>query len=93
VGLSPAFFPPVSWIYTWRTRSARAAFMEAAKDHGAQYVDLFRERGQGIFEDDPPRYYAPDFLHPSGDGYAVWYREIRRQTDLDIVLGSARADE
>jgi lysophospholipase L1-like esterase len=93
VGLSPAFFPPVNWIYTWRTRSARALFMDIARQQGARYVDLFRERGSGIFEDDPPKYYASDFLHPSGEGYAVWYRELCQQTDLDTVLGSARAGE
>ncbi len=91
VGLSPAFFPPINWIYTWRTRSVRALFMDVAKQQGARYVDLFRERGRGIFEDDPAKYYAPDFLHPSGEGYGVWYRELRRQTDIDSVLGSAPA--
>lgn len=91
VGLAPAFFPPLSWVYTWRTRSVRALFMEVAREQGAQYVDLFRERGHDLFLEDPSRYYAPDFLHPSGEGYGVWYRELRRQTDIDIVLGPARA--
>lgn len=90
VGLAPAFFPPLSWVYTWRTRSVRALFMEVAREQGVQYVDLFRERGRGIFEEDPARYYASDFLHPSGEGYGVWYRELRRQTDIDTVLGPAR---
>ncbi len=90
VGLAPAFFPPLSWVYTWRTRSVRALFMDVAREQGVQYVDLFRERGHDLFLEDPSRYYAPDFLHPSGEGYGVWYRELRRQTDIDIILGSAR---
>jgi lysophospholipase L1-like esterase len=93
VGLAPAFFPPLSWIYTWRTRSVRALFMETARDQNAQYVDLFRERGQDLFLENPAKFYAPDLLHPSGEGYGVWYRELRRQMDLDTVLGSSRAGE
>ena len=92
VGLSPAFFPPLNWVYTWRTRSARALFMEAAQERGVQYVDLFRERGRGIFEGDPGRYYAPDFLHPSGEGYGVWYRELLRQSDIASRIDAGRPD-
>jgi len=93
VGLAPAFFPPLSWIYTWRTRSVRALFMEMARDQGVQYIDLFRERGQDLFLENPAMFYAPDLLHPSGEGYGVWYRELTRQSDIGSMLGSGRAEE
>jgi lysophospholipase L1-like esterase len=89
VGLAPAFFPPVSWIYTARTRKARAIFMEAAKASGAQYVDLFREKGNELFLDDPDRYYTPDYLHPGSEGYRIWYEELKKQTAITEVLEKA----
>ena len=93
VGLAPAFFPPLSWVYTWRTRSVRALFMEMARDQGVQYIDLFRERGQDLFLENPAMFYAPDLLHPSGEGYGIWYRELTRQSDIGSVLGSGRAEK
>ncbi|MGE5844451.1 MAG: SGNH/GDSL hydrolase family protein [Syntrophaceae bacterium] len=91
VGLAPAFFPPISWIYTSRTREARAIFMDVSRTLGIQYVDLFRERGNELFLNDPDRYYTPDYLHPSSEGYRVWYEELRRQTGIVEILGKARS--
>jgi lysophospholipase L1-like esterase len=90
-GLAPAFFPPVSWIYTARTREARAIFMDVSRTLGVQYVDLFREKGNELFLNDPDRYYTPDYLHPSSEGYRVWYEELRKQTGIVEILGKARS--
>jgi len=87
VGLAPAFFPPVSWILTQRTREARTIFLEASRELGVQYVDLFREKGNELFLGDPDRYYTPDYLHPSSEGYRVWYEELKRQTGIVEILG------
>ncbi len=87
VGLAPAFFPPVSWLYTARTRQARAIFMDAAKTSGVRYVDLFREKGDELFLSDPDRYYTPDYLHPGSEGYRIWYEELKKQTELVEILG------
>lgn len=87
VGLAPAFFPPISWLYTARTRQARAVFMDAAKTSGVQYVDLFREKGDELFLGDPDRYYTPDYLHPGSEGYRVWYEELKKQTAIAKILG------
>ena len=87
VGLAPAFFPPISWILTARTREARALFLDVSRESGVQYVDLFREKGNEIFLGDPDRYYTPDYLHPSSEGYRVWYEELKKQTDIVERLG------
>jgi lysophospholipase L1-like esterase len=87
-GLAPAFFPPVSWIYAARTRDARAVFMDASRERGIQYVDLFRERGNELFLSDPDRYYAQDYLHPSSEGYRIWYEELKKQTGITGILGT-----
>ena len=90
-GLAPAFFPPISWVYTARTREARAIFMDVSRTLGIQYVDLFRERGNAMFLNDPDRYYTPDYIHPSSEGYRVWYEEVRKQTGIVEILGKARS--
>jgi len=91
VGLAPAFFPPISWIYTARTRKARAIFMDVSRELGIQYVDSFREKGAELFLGDPDRYYTPDYLHPSSEGYRVWYEELKKQTGIARILGQASA--
>ena len=88
VGLAPAFFPPLSWMYTCRTRKARRLFMEVAADHGVEYVDLFREKGDDPFSVNPGLFYARDFLHPGSEGYRYWYEEIKKQSSLTTILGS-----
>jgi lysophospholipase L1-like esterase len=90
-GLSPAFFPPLSWIYTGRTRRARTLFMDASAKTGARYVDLFRERDNRIFPGDPDRYYSPDRFHPCSEGYRVWYEEMKTQAGLAGILGQGPA--
>ena len=86
VGSSPAFFPPVSWIYTDRTRKVRSVFLLISREKGVEYVDLFREREEDPFLDDPKRYFAADLLHPGSDGYGIWYEELRNQTSLVQIL-------
>jgi len=88
IGLAPAFFPPLTWIYTSRARKVRGLFMAVSAELGVQYVDLFREKGADPFFADPERFYARDFLHPGSEGYRYWYREIKTQSSLAEVLGS-----
>lgn len=86
VGLAPIFPLPMNWAYTHRARAVRRLFQEVAAEEGGMYVNLFSERKDDVFLTDPPRYYSPDFLHPSGDGYEVWYRTLRKTlVSLDLL--------
>jgi lysophospholipase L1-like esterase len=89
VGNAPFFFPPVSWLMTWRSRHLHGYVRDAAARHGAVYVNLFHERA-----DDPfvrrPDLNARDGLHPSDAGYRAWYDELKSQADLDRRLAAAR---
>ena len=87
VGSSPAFFPPLNWIYTDRTRTVRSIFLIISREKGVEYVDLFREKAEDPFQDDPKRYFAGDLLHPGSDGYGLWYEELKSQTSLVHILG------
>jgi lysophospholipase L1-like esterase len=91
VGTAPFFFPPVSWVMTARARSAREIAAGTAQASGAAFVDLFYERQDDPFLQDPERFYAPDFLHPSDAGYGLWYDALKTQGDLSIKLGPRSA--
>jgi len=77
VGLAPVFTWPFNWILTERARQMRALYRRVAKEEGAYYIDLFTERSNDLFLKDIDRYYSPDHLHPSGQGYRWWYDRIR----------------
>jgi len=87
IGIAPALFPPVSWMYTERARNARELFVLLARQTGVEYVDLFREQDREPFGRDPKRYFALDLLHPGDEGYGLWYRELLRQSSLAERIG------
>ena len=88
IGIAPAFFPPVSWMYTERAREVRELSILQCRQNGVEYVDLFRERGRDSVNEDPERFFAADRLHPASDGYALWYRELVKQSSLAEILGA-----
>lgn len=76
IGLAPIWPWPLGQIYTHKTRKYHAEFRSVAEEGGVQFVNLFMERNEDIFAKDPRRYYSSDGLHPSGDGYGVWYEAL-----------------
>ena len=90
VGNAPLFFPPLSWLMTWRSRQLHHTASEVASRHGALFVNLFRETA-----DDPfvqrPELNAQDGLHPSDAGYRLWFDELMVQANLPQHLSAAHA--
>jgi lysophospholipase L1-like esterase len=88
VGNAPFFFPPVSWLMTWRSRRLHTIVNAAAAPPDVVIVNLFRERA-----DDPfvrqPRLNARDGLHPADAGYGVWFGELMAQAALAQHLAAA----
>ncbi len=77
VGLAPLFAWPLSSYYRAKTLEYRAVYRKVAEQKGVAYVDLFGEAEDDLFLSDIPRYYAPDLLHLTEDGYGEWYRAVR----------------
>ncbi len=77
IGLAPFFPRPFGWLWSYRTRQVREIYLKVARARGAAYVDLYTARRDDPFLKDIKKFYAPDFLHPSDDGYGIWYRKIR----------------
>lgn len=76
VGEAP-FFPRLfGWLWTRRAAQVRTQFMAASTAYGVAYVDLYN--GPDPFKKDPQRYYAPDGLHLTADGYRVWAEQVEQ---------------
>ncbi|MEO7912542.1 MAG: GDSL-type esterase/lipase family protein [Roseiflexaceae bacterium] len=86
VGNAPFFFAPLSWIMTSRSRGLHAMVRASAAASGAVYVNLFNEAADDPFVREPQRLHAADGLHPSDEGYALWYAELRSQAALSDKL-------
>lgn len=74
IGDAPLWPFPWRHIYLRRTLDLRERFMALATKHGALYIDLYSHGN--LFASDPKRFYAPDDLHLSADGYAKWFEII-----------------
>lgn len=86
VGNAPFFFPPLSWWMAQRSQMLHEIVRGAARVHGAAYVNLYKERADDPFAQEPRRMNARDGLHPSDAGYRLWYDELNRQAGLGAKL-------
>lgn len=82
VGNAPFFFAPWSWLMSARARTLHAIVRDAAQATGARYVNLYKEAADDPFAQQPDRLNAADGLHPSDNGYLLWYRELQAQGGL-----------
>ncbi len=86
IGLAPIFPWPISTILQSRTQRYREVYKAIAADNGVAYVDLYEDAANDPFKD-TKRFYAPDGLHLTADGYGFWYQEIRKVMErLNIQL-------
>jgi lysophospholipase L1-like esterase len=90
VGSAPFFFAPWSWLMTKRSRTLHAFVRQAAADNGAIYVNLFKEKEDDPFAQRPKELNAKDGLHPSDEGYKLWWDELNRQADFSRRLASVQ---
>lgn len=82
IGNIPLLFAPFSWWMTERSRDLHDIGKAVARESGALYVDLFREREDDPFAREPERMHAADGLHPGDAGYALWADALRREAGV-----------
>jgi lysophospholipase L1-like esterase len=90
VGNAPFFFAPWSWWMTKRSQVLHGFVREAAKDNGALYVNLYKDKDQDPFAQRPDELNAKDGLHPSDAGYRLWLNELNQQADFSNRLAALR---
>lgn len=77
VGFAPIFIPPVSWIYTYKTKKLYSALKTVAEKNNVTYIDLLYSKTDDPFKSDIDEYYAGDYFHVSDAGYKFWYEKIK----------------
>lgn len=64
-------------IYTYINTRYHREFGKLALKRRISYVNLYQKPSEDPFIKDPERYLAGDGLHPSGEGYGVWFESLR----------------
>lgn len=70
MGAARAFPQPLRLVVAWQGRRVAAAELDAARDAGAEVVDIGRETGPAMRAN--PATLASDDFHPSDRGYRLW---------------------
>jgi lysophospholipase L1-like esterase len=78
VGGAMIFPLPLRWYYERLNLQYHARFAEVASSLGYTYVNLYRPKSEDVFVQEPERYTAKDRLHPSSEGYRVWWERIKK---------------
>lgn len=81
VGGATMFPHVVRFLHHRGSRAFHKEFAKIAASRGATYVNLYRKPSQDPFFKDPRRYLSADGLHPSSDGYALWFEQMKGQID------------
>ncbi len=87
--VAPFFLRPISRIVMWHATKIHAVVERVTAELGVTFVDLFRDPNDDPFVQEPHRYYCPDGLHPSGEGYALWFATLVAQAPLTRFLGGS----
>jgi len=84
--VAPFFLRPLSWLISRHARRIHPIIKAVASELGIVFVDLIGTTHEAPFVEEPRRYYCPDGLHPSGEGYAIWFAALIAQVPLARFL-------
>ena len=90
--VAPFFLRPLSAVIMWHAVKIHAIVKRVTAEEGVIFVDLFRDPSADPFVQEPRRYYCPDGLHPSGEGYAIWFAVLMAQVPLSQFLSGPGSD-
>ena len=90
--VAPFFLRPISMLIMRHAVKVHAMVKRVAAEEAIIFVDLFRDPATEPFVKEPTRYYCPDSLHPSGQGYAIWFSILTAQVPLRQFLASNGSD-
>ena len=85
--VAPFFLRPISRAIMWHAVRTHAIIAKVTREMNVTFVDLFKDPSEDPFVQEPHRYYCPDGLHPSAEGYALWFTALLAQVPLTRFLG------
>jgi len=77
VGGATIFPHVIRPFHMWLTLAYHKAFTPAVESAGGTYVNLYMPLLKDPFLRRPNYYLAPDGLHPSSAGYALWFEKVK----------------
>jgi lysophospholipase L1-like esterase len=80
-GLSPLFPRILRQILVRRSDKVRLAFEKVCGRYKVPCIDLFLSNKDDIldsnpFKREPELYFSSDYMHPSSEGYGLWYKRM-----------------
>ncbi len=90
--VAPFFLRGVKWLVLRHAVRIHAVVQRVTAETGVIFVDLFRDPGTEPFVREPRRYYCADGLHPSGEGYAIWFAALLAHVPLARFLAENGSD-
>jgi lysophospholipase L1-like esterase len=90
--VAPFFLRPISALIMRHATRIHAMVKRVTEELDVMFVDLFSDPQSEAFVREPRRYYCPDGLHPSGEGYAVWFAALLAQVPLARFLAETGSD-
>jgi lysophospholipase L1-like esterase len=84
--VAPFFLRPISWLVARHAARIHPIIQRVTRELGTVFVDLIGSPHETSFLREPRRYYCPDGLHPSGEGYAIWFAALIAQVPLARFL-------
>ena len=88
--VAPFFLRGLSHIITRHAVRIHAVVKRVTDELGVTFVDLFRDPDEDPFVKEPHRYYCADGLHPSGEGYGLWFAALMGAVPLKNFLAPDR---
>jgi len=88
--VAPFFLRGISRIVMRHAVRLHAVVKRVTAELGVTFVDLFRDPSEDPFVKEPHRYYCADGLHPSGEGYGIWFATLDSVVPLKTLLGNDR---
>lgn len=85
--VAPFFLRPISLIIMSHAVRVHELIARVTAELDVIFVDLFRDPNEDPFCKEPHRYYCPDGLHPSGEGYALWFATLIAHVPIARFLG------
>ncbi|KND51480.1 MAG: putative secreted protein [Parcubacteria bacterium C7867-007] len=80
VGGATLFPPPITWIHTHLNKQHHQIFAEAVQHVGVgEYINFGISPATKVIGDNPEIYLASDGLHPSSEGYRLWFEDVAKR--------------
>ena len=90
--VAPFFLRGLSWLVARHAQRIHPIIKRVSAEMGIVFVDLIGSTHDKTFQQEPRRYYCPDLLHPSGEGYALWFATLVAQVPLAQYLSGTGSD-